>query len=220
MAAKQLLKSPAVRGTLSFMVSLILRFVFLTSRITRITPEATAPFMRGTDQAIFCFWHGNMIMHPFHKPKGRTMAVLISHHRDGAFITSILGWLGIGTVRGSTRKGGANAMRELFTICDAGTNISITPDGPRGPVYQAQHGAAMLARKTGLPLIPVAFGASRGKQFTSWDKFLLPYPFGRIAFVAGEPIYATENDDDNAISATLRERMMACMHAAAHEVGA
>ncbi len=217
MSAKQLLKKPAVRGTLSFIVSLLLRFIFLSSRIIRITPPNAAPLMAGTDQAIFCFWHGNMIMHPFQKPKGRKMVVLISHHRDGAFITSILGWLGIGTVRGSTRKGGANAMRELFTTCDGGSNISITPDGPRGPVYQAQHGAAMLARKTGLPLLPVAFGASRGRRFSSWDKFLLPYPFARIVFVAGEPIFARDEDDDAAISERLREGLIGCMQHAAHE---
>lgn len=220
MSAKKLLKLPVVRGTLSLLVSLLLRFIFLSSRVRSITPDASRAFMSGQKQAIFCFWHGNMIMHPFHKPRGRKMAVLISHHRDGAFITAILGWLGIGTVRGSTRKGGANAMRELFTICEQGSNISITPDGPRGPVYQAAGGAAMLARKTGLPLIPVAFGATRGRRFSSWDKFLLPYPFTRILFVASEPIFAHEASDDDAVSLALRDGLMAAMQQAETQVRA
>lgn len=218
MPAKQLLKQPAVRGFVTLLISVLLRIIRLTARVQSIAPEATLPYMSGAQQGIFCFWHGNMIMHPFHKPKGRKMAVLISHHRDGAVITSVLGWLGIGTVRGSTRKGGANAMRGLFAACERGTNIAITPDGPRGPVYEAKNGAAMLARTTGLPLIPVAFAASRGKVFSSWDRFMLPYPFARIVFVAGAPIIA--NGTDAEVSETLRANLMACMERSAAEAAA
>jgi len=220
MAAKQLLKYPFVRVTLTLLVSLLLRFIYLSSRVQRVIPHVAEPYMAGAKQAVFCFWHGNMIMQPFQTPKGRKMAVLISRHRDGEVISSVMRWLGIGTVHGSTGKRGAGAMRELFATCDAGSNIAITPDGPRGPVYQAQHGAALLARKTGLPLIPIAFAASRGKRFSSWDHFFLPYPFTRLCYVVGEPIFAADTDTDDAISTTLRERMMACMEHAQREMAA
>ncbi len=217
MRLKQILKLPPIRGAVSLIISLMLRVIYLTSRITRETPAAAADYMSGRQQAIFCFWHGNMIMHPFHKPRGRKMAVLISHHRDGALITSILGWLGIGTVRGSTRKGGASAMRELLSVCESGTNISITPDGPRGPLHHVAGGAAMLARCSELPLIPVAFYASRGKVFSSWDRFFLPYPFSKIAFVAGDPVHVTHDEDE--ASAKLKQSLLACLESAAANVG-
>jgi lysophospholipid acyltransferase (LPLAT)-like uncharacterized protein len=217
MRLKQILKLPPVRGAVSFFISLLLRAIYLTSRVTRTTPAATADYMSGNKQAIFCFWHGNMIMHPFHKPRGRKMAALISHHRDGALITSILGWLGIGTVRGSTRKGGASAMRELLAVCESGTNISITPDGPRGPLHNVAGGAAKLARHSHLPLIPVAFYASRGRTFSSWDRFFLPYPFTRIAYVLGDPVHVTDSEDE--ASSRLKKSLLACLDAAAAEVG-
>lgn len=212
MTVKNILKNPLVRGVVTFMVSMLLRLIFITSRVRRSIPENAKPYMQGSQQGIFCFWHGNMIMHPFQKPKGRKMAVLISHHRDGALITSILGWLGIGTVRGSSRRGGASAMRELLGVCEKGTNISITPDGPRGPIYHVAGGAHMLAKLTGLPLIPVAFGASRGKRFSSWDRFFLPYPFSKIVFVAGEPIFV--NEDESESSTQLKHTLMACLQRA------
>ena len=214
MTVKNILKNRLVRGVVTLIFSLVLRTIFVTARVHTHLPKNTEPFMSGEAQGIFCFWHGNMIMHPFQKPKGRKMSVLISHHRDGALITSVLGWLGIGTVRGSSRKGGASAMRELFSACEAGTNIAITPDGPRGPLHHVAGGAKMLAQVTGLPLIPVAYGASRGKEFSSWDKFFLPYLFARIAFVAGEPIYVSGNEADTVINTQIHAALMQCMQRA------
>lgn len=211
-AIKNILKKRAVRGGVTFLMSLMLRMIFLTARVEKIHAEAAQPFMDGKQQGIFCFWHGNMIMHPFFKPKRRPMAVLISHHRDGALITSVLGWLGIGTVRGSSRKGGANAMRELFAACEKGINIAITPDGPRGPLHHVAGGALMLAKHTELPLIPVAFAAACGKEFASWDRFFLPYFFTRIVFVAGDPIRINDAEDD--FGKKLQSSLMQCLQRA------
>lgn len=211
---KKLLKSPAVQWFLSLLMSLWLRFVYATARTRTIMPASVAPFISGEQQAVFCFWHGRMILHPFKKPPKRHMRVLISHHRDGALITAVLKWFGIGTVRGSSRKGGDAALRELLQVVAQGDNIAITPDGPKGPAFIAQHGAAFVAQKTRLPLIPASFGASRAKQFRSWDKFLLPKPFARVVFVVGEPIYVQETDALEQVCETLGTAMNAAMQEA------
>lgn len=204
---KRILKSPAVQWFLSLLMSLWLRFVYATCSKHVEMHENARPYMSGERQAIFCFWHGRMILNPFKKPPKRNMRVLISHHRDGALITAILKWFGIGTVRGSSRKGGDAAIRELLTAIENGDNISITPDGPKGPAFIAQHGAAYVAQRTQLPLIPVSFGASRAKQFRSWDKFLLPTPFAKIVYVIGTPIHVSENDVVETASTTLSDMM-------------
>lgn len=208
---KRLLKRPFIQRVISFLISLCLRFIYATSSVSKHMPQETIPYFFGEKQAIFCFWHGNMIMHPFVRPKSRPMKVLISHHRDGALITNVLLWFGVGTVRGSSRKGGAAAMRSLMQALEDGANISITPDGPRGPAFEVAGGAAWLAKKLELPLIPIAFSASRGKYFSSWDRFLLPYPFCHLHYEVGSPIFANTNTDENILRETLRKSLMACM---------
>jgi lysophospholipid acyltransferase (LPLAT)-like uncharacterized protein len=226
-AIRKLLKHPLTRGVLSLFISLLLRLIYGTSRVRMHIPDNAKPYMSGEKQAIFCVWHGNMIMQTFSRPKHRPIKVLISHHRDGALITDILQWFDIKTVRGSTRKAGVAAIRELMGNIEQGVNIVITPDGPRGPVYQVTGGAAWLAKQTGLPLIPIAFGCTRGKQFNSWDQFLMPFPFGKISYVVGEPIMpqaapaeddasTSPTDNDNAqTSEILRIALMQCMQDAA-----
>ncbi len=34
------------------------------------------------------------------------------------------------------------------------------------------------------------------KTFNSWDRFIVPYPFSKGVFVAGEPIYVERSSDD------------------------
>jgi lysophospholipid acyltransferase (LPLAT)-like uncharacterized protein len=218
--SKKILKSATVQWVLSFLVSLWLRLVYVTSTIRMEIDEAAKPFMDGREQAIFCFWHGRMILQPFVRPKSRKMRVLISHHRDGAFITAILGWFGIGTVRGSSSKGGGQAVRELITVLKSGDNITITPDGPKGPAFVAQHGAAYIAQRTGLPVIPMAFGSSRGKRFASWDQFLLPYPFSRVLFVVGVPQRFDASIPIAEVSQTLSDVINHAMQEADRKVAA
>lgn len=200
--SKQLLQPRVVQWLLTGLVSFIIRFIYVTNRVTKIFPDATLPYVRGEKPAIFCFWHGRMIFHPFVKPPGKKMFVLISNHNDGALITTTMRWFGIGSVRGSRKKGGAHALRELFKVTEAGDNISITPDGPRGPFQEAAEGAAYVASKAGYPLVPISFSASRYWRFKSWDRFLLPKPFGRAIFVTASPIYVTADADEATLKTT------------------
>ncbi len=96
---------------------------------------------------------------------------------------------GIRVVRGSSSRGGARALLALARVIrEAGENALIVPDGPRGPRHVAQNGAIMLAKMTGAPMVPLAFGAAPCRVLESWDAFVVPYPFARAAMVFGEPI--------------------------------
>lgn len=192
--SKRLINTKLAHVLLSGLASVLVRLIYATCRVEkRFAPEAL-PYLRSEHPAIFCFWHGRMIMHPFMKPRGRTIQVLVSHHNDGALITATMRWFGIGSVRGSRKLGGAQAVRELMAITERGGNIAITPDGPRGPFQQCAPGAAFVACKTGYPLVPTSFSATRYWRFRSWDRFMLPKPFGRIVFVAHAPIIARGED--------------------------
>ena len=208
---KRILNSTAAHFLVSLLLSGIIRFIYMTCRKEYHFPEATKPYINGEFPAVFCFWHGRMIMQLLRKPPGRPMFVLSSHHNDGALIVAAMRRFGIESVRGSQKLGGAQALRSLLKITDAGGNVSITPDGPRGPFQVAAQGAAFVAAKTHYPLVGVTFSAIRYWRFSSWDKFMLPKPFTRICYVATELLYASSDDHDAIFASTqqLQENLTA-----------
>jgi lysophospholipid acyltransferase (LPLAT)-like uncharacterized protein len=145
------------------------------------------PHQRGlTERYIYAFWHENMLLlaYRFGRPDIR---VLISQHADGQLITEVCRHLGFGTVRGSTTRGGAEAVRQMLKL-GRGTHFAVTPDGPRGPRRRAQQGLVYLAAKTGLSIVPVGIGYHRPWRMRSWDRFALPRPWSLGICIAGEPV--------------------------------
>ena len=115
--------------------------------------------------------------------------MMVSQSRDGDLIARVAHDQGIGSVRGSSSRGGTAALRAMArAMKDNGLCGGITPDGPRGPRYVLQPGALLVARLAGALIVPVALGFSRKKIFSSWDAFQLPWPFARARLVFGEPV--------------------------------
>jgi lysophospholipid acyltransferase (LPLAT)-like uncharacterized protein len=129
-------------------------------------------------------------MMPFAYPRV-PWAIMVSRHPDGEYITRVAARFGIHTVRGSARRGGPWAFLGMVRAARRGYHLAITPDGPLGPREEVKPGVIDLARHAGTPIVPTAFGASRGKIVASWDRFLIPYPFARAVFVYGEPVAVT-----------------------------
>lgn len=144
-----------------------------------------------------CLWHGRLFMSPTWAPAGRRTVAMISNNADGDLIAGVVRWFGVHTVRGSTYdkakgrdKGGRAAYEGAgVELTERDAVVAITPDGPRGPRMHAQSGAAMLSIDTGAPILPVAFSTRRGILLKSWDRFFVPFPFGRGALVYGVPLY-------------------------------
>ena len=109
---------------------------------------------------IIAFWHGRQIMMPLCYG-GSRLAILISEHRDGELIHRIVRRFGFDTVRGSTTRGGARALRQMARLGRSGADLAVTPDGPKGPRCVAQAGVVELAKLTGMPIIPLTFSASK-----------------------------------------------------------
>lgn len=193
---KRLLKHPRTQAFFAFLLSLYIRLVYVTSRKTRHIAEGAKPYMRGENNAVFAFWHGRMMLLPAFCPPGRKMHVLISLHRDGLLISKAISHFGQDTVSGSSSRRGGQAMMEIVRLLKDGDNISITPDGPRGPTQVAAAGTAAIAKLTGKPVLPVTFSSTRHIRFKSWDRFMLALPFGHIAFFVGSPIVLSRDADD------------------------
>ena len=195
---KRLLKHPYTQVILAWILSLYIRLVYITSRKSVHIPDEVVPYFKGEKNAIFAFWHGRMMLLPPLRLSNnrRKMRVLISLHRDGLLISQTVRYLGVDTISGSTSKRSRTAVREIVAALEAGDNIGITPDGPRGPLQVAAPGVTAIARFSGKPIIPITFSSSRFKRLKSWDRFMLALPFGRVAFLAGSPIILSSDADE------------------------
>lgn len=195
---KRILKHPKTQAVVALILSLYIRLVFSTSRKEAHISPSAEPYMNGEMNAIFAFWHGRMMVLPAFCPRGRMMYVLISHHRDGMLIARVIRHFRQHSIHGSSSRGGSTAVKQILRQLKNGDNVSITPDGPRGPCQVVQGGVISTAKLSGKPLVPVCFSASRYWRLRSWDRFMLAKPFGRIVFCVGEPIVVSRNADETA----------------------
>ncbi len=144
---------------------------------------------------IYAFWHGRQVFLVY-LHRGDAIHPLISQSKDGELIARVCRSFGLDPVRGSSSRGGTEAVLELKSIVEKGERIGFTPDGPRGPLREVQKGVLFLAQKTGRPIVPVAYGAKKRWVFKSrWDEFLVPKPLNKIAMMYGEPIYVSPSDN-------------------------
>lgn len=165
----------------------ILRLLALTIRREVRYADRPEQYWRRGEYVIAAFWHQRLLMMPFLPCRGKA-AMMISRHRDGEFIARTVKMFGIESVRGSTTRGGTQALRGMLRFFKSGGNLGITPDGPQGPRHAVQRGVVELASLTSAPILPVAYAASRKKVFNSWDRFILPLPFSRVVYFFGEPV--------------------------------
>lgn len=193
---------------LTLLIYALLRFIHATMRITVVGGDILPDFTRRGEGFIGICWHGRLLMVPFIYP-GHTLHVLISTHRDGEIIANVVKRFGFSLVRGSSSKGGKEALKEMVRLGKANKDLAITPDGPRGPAEVLKPGVAQVARLTGKAVVPVAFASSRGKRLSSWDRFLIPYPFSRGGFVTGEPLYYREGEEMEAFRLRIEEALRA-----------
>jgi lysophospholipid acyltransferase (LPLAT)-like uncharacterized protein len=140
---------------------------------------------------IYAIWHENILL-PLYQFSRASVWVIISRHQDGELLSEVGRYLGLKAVRGSTNRGGVEAIRQMLRHAQQ-THLAITPDGPRGPRRQIQPGVVYLAARTGSALVPTAFGYRRPWRLGSWDRFAIPKPGTLGTCVTGAPIVIPED---------------------------
>jgi lysophospholipid acyltransferase (LPLAT)-like uncharacterized protein len=142
-----------------------------------------------TRPGIFCFWHEYIPLLCYcRQHTGITM--LISQHRDADLLPPVAKLLGFGVVRGSSKRGGVAAIRQVLRKTTHGQmkHLAITPDGPRGPRRVFNQGAIYLASRLQIPIIPIGIGFDRPWRINSWDQFAVPRPFSRARAIVGHEV--------------------------------
>jgi len=165
----------------------------------------SGPFPR---PVVALIWHNRLLAMPdafrryYRKRKG--LVILTSASRDGAYLAEFVHCFGMRTVRGSSSRRGAAAFLDLVRSLEAGFDICITPDGPRGPRYKLGRGALMLAERCGVPLMPVSVEYSAYWRFNSWDGFAVPKPFSRVTVILLPMIEVGVNASERAFDEKLK----------------
>ncbi len=179
------------------LIAVFLRISALALRFRIEDPQNL--LTRDLDQPrIWAFWHNRILMMPYLYARlcpGRRMLMMVSRSRDGEFITRIMNRFGIDGARGSSSRGGSDALREILRELDRpqARDIGITPDGPRGPRAKVQDGVLALAGSSGRPIYPVTVRYSRYWELPSWDRFQIPQPGAVCRVIIGPAVAAPKN---------------------------
>jgi lysophospholipid acyltransferase (LPLAT)-like uncharacterized protein len=161
--------------------------------------------------SIFCGWHGKSLLFA-NRFRGMGWWVIISQSNDGEIQTRIFRRLGYQVIRGSTGRGGVRAAIEAIKALKAGGTMAMTPDGPRGPSGVLQGGVMLMAHKSGARLVPVGISARPRILFKSWDRYMLPIPFGRGIILFGDPLTVPPDADEAKIE-EIRLKFEQAIHA-------
>lgn len=199
------MKAFLITKVLPFILQLFVRFIYLTSKKVFHHPK-----INEDDSHLVAFWHGELLMQPFNyqklKPNGKVSA-MISEHKDGEAITKTVEYLGIHSVRGSSSRGAAKVLISAIKEIKGGDDVAITPDGPRGPRHSVADGIVAISKKTNAKILIFNCKPTKFWQFKSWDKFIVPKPFGTIEFFIQDPLDISELEMDEA-KELIREKML------------
>lgn len=199
------------------LLALGMRVLGMTLRRIRVIHEEADALMQAKSPRIYIGWHTIAFATPWLLRKDKFFA-LVSRSRDGEMIATLLNHFGHGCIRGSSSRGGREALYEIIEKVQAGNTVFVTPDGPRGPAFRMQKGAIIAAVRTGAPLIPYHFEATDQWVIEkAWDKQRIPKPFSTVLMFIGKPIYLPpvieEQDRERVLSEIetgLREHMEEC----------
>ncbi|MFT8674754.1 MAG: glycosyltransferase N-terminal domain-containing protein [Acetobacter sp.] len=177
-----------------------LSFALRTTRWTFVIDREAMPYLTREDgrTAIIALWHEVLpltsVLWWWAEPQNPALRlrVLISRNADGRMIADLIAPWRISSIAGSSdtkgkNKGGAAALRQMRASLQRGDHMVITPDGPRGPRRRAQQGVLALARLSDKPVIPIG-AACFSLRVRSWDRMVVPLPFGRGVLACGAPL--------------------------------
>jgi len=182
----------------AWLIAALVLLLRWTTRQRLVDDGGLAPRWRAGERFIVAFWHEHLVLMPCFRRLPR-VCIMISRHRDGELIARAVRPLGIETVRGSSTRGGAAALRQIIRAHGGGASLAWALDGPRGPRRVAKGGVIQAARATGAAIVPVGAAAAWSRRLGSWDRLAIPWPASRLVFVVGRPITVSADATDAGI---------------------
>lgn len=192
---KQNLKSKNCKISIKLLPPILAFIIKILSYLVRfefqISPK-TLEKIAHNETFIIAFWHGELLLQPLVSNKflnrQQKVSVLISQHFDGDLIAQTMQYFNIGSLRGSSSKGGIRALLGAVKKIENQEYIAITPDGPRGPYHSVADGIVLLSQKSKAPIVISRILYQNAWRFNSWDRFQVPKPFSKVICVIKEPL--------------------------------
>ncbi len=164
---------------------------------------------------VFMLWHETILPLLWHH-RGLAAAIVVSDNRDGQYLADFAEAVGYRSVHGSSSKGAARALIGAVRELEAGFAVAFTPDGPRGPRREMKPGFVAAAQRANAIIIPLWAEADRAWRLNSWDKFLIPKPFARVAIFYGQPFTVGAGKQGLAAATATATRAMADLVSEGH----
>jgi hypothetical protein len=188
------------------LILILVRFLGLTCKIKIHGKEHL-----GVSSCVYILWHGELVMMPWlymNTPLSKKpLAVIVSQHNDGEVLSKTMGKLSITSLRGSSTRGGLQALKGALRFVRSGGSVAITPDGPRGPRHSVADGVVAVAQACQVPIVCINCKASAFWQLKSWDKMFIPKPFSQVDFYVQAPKEIASLSKDEA-KAYIQSRML------------
>jgi len=183
------IRSRSLNLVVSYVATFCLRVLFLTVRVRHFkVVEDGTPYARpkGPHRYTFSMWHDQIVLAVF-SLRTWNLAGLISRHRDGGYLADSVQIVGIQPVRGSTSRGGAEAVSEILSRPNL--HLAMTPDGPRGPRRKMKEGIVYISSRSGRPIVPTALICNRYWTVPGdWSDMVIPKPFSQVILISGTPM--------------------------------
>jgi hypothetical protein len=166
-----------------------------TYRIKIVNPDIEKSIFDRGEVPIYISWHQRFFPGITFFARRHRISIMISKSKDGNYISKIAHILGWTPVRGSSTKGGKEALEELKRRALDGCTIGHIVDGPKGPFGEVKPGLLAIAQHSGMPILPAIVSSEKKWVFNSWDKFMVPKPFSRVIMMFDKETYVPDDID-------------------------
>ncbi|MGB0659593.1 MAG: lysophospholipid acyltransferase family protein [Mangrovicoccus sp.] len=175
----RLQRNPKIQAVLHGFYRWYMGFVARTTRWEEIGVQSYGP--NGDFRPkILCLWHGHLACGPtVAMQMQRDVTVLASDHADAQILVAYLNDLGMQVIPLKTSGDNTTAVKQAVRHVRRGGTLGVTPDGPMGPAREVKPGAITIAALAQAELVPCSFAINRAFRLGTWDKFIVPLPFGR-----------------------------------------
>ncbi|BCS97553.1 hypothetical protein DSLASN_31850 [Desulfoluna limicola] len=178
-----------------------IRLYSLTFRLEVQNEEAWLDaYLNNNQRILLCTHHQQFFaaIRYFQKYKRYKPGLMISQSKDGELISAVANRTGWTTVRGSSSKGGVEALRGMIDHLSTHRLAAHIIDGPRGPFGVIKPGAIRLAHAADAVIVPFYIRADRAWYAKSWDRFLIPKPFSKVVMRFGDKLEFKQTETSEA----------------------
>lgn len=185
-----------------------IRLYLSTLRFRVVNEESVLTHLEDGGKAIAAIWHQRFfgVIGYAKKFSAFRPSAIISKSMDGELIAQVATRLGYRPVRGSSSRGGREALAAMVQDLAENPLAVHAVDGPRGPERVVKAGLIRMSQLSGAPIFPVYISVDRAWTLGSWDHFLIPKPFTRILVHWDNPICVPQQINDSTFE-TIRLRV-------------